>query len=53
VASKAGPSCRRNIAEGEQPRYLQLINRARLECRLPKLVGAPERNRDDLRGQPA
>lgn len=42
-----------NIAEGEQPRYLQLIEGARVECRLPDLVAALERNRDDLRRQPA
>lgn len=42
-----------HIADGEPPLYLQLIEGATLECRLPDLVAALERNRDDVRGQPA
>jgi hypothetical protein len=40
-----------NIAEGEQPKRLDLIAGASIECGLLDLVAALERNRDDVRGQ--
>jgi hypothetical protein len=42
-----------NLADGEEPRYLQLISGARVDCRLTDLIAALERNRDDLRKQPS
>jgi hypothetical protein len=42
-----------NLADCEEPRYLQLISGARIDCQLADLLAALERNRDDLRMQPS